>query len=62
MRIQSNKRLATDIRRRMEQRHLRGTVTRETFDRLSDVELIQMYLRYKQQRTDLGAKRRAEKE
>ena len=62
-RIQYNKHIAGDLRRRLEQRHAEGTRVREMIDWISDdEELVSLYLRNEQQGREHAAKQRAEKE
>ncbi|HYT24008.1 MAG TPA: hypothetical protein VEW05_27675 [Candidatus Polarisedimenticolia bacterium] len=61
-RIECNKHVARDLRRRLETRYAKGTHTRETIDRLSDQKLLDMYIRNEKLGLEHAAKQRAEKE
>ena len=60
-RIRDNAHFARLLRQRLESRHGNGAL-RETLARMSDQELIDVWLRNEQQGKDHVAKRRAEKE
>lgn len=60
--ISCNNHTARDLRRRLENRHSVGTATRNTLDRLSDDELIRIFLQNEQRGRAHSAKQRAKKE
>ena len=60
-RIQDNKHIAGDLRRRLESWHAVGTPLRATLDLLSDEELRETFLKHEQQGRD-HVKQRAEKD
>ncbi len=60
-RIEGNRHIASDLRRRLEARHAASTATRKMLDRLSDDELVLTFLRHEHQGRDHIAKQRAEK-
>lgn len=61
-RIQRNKHVAGDLRRRLEQRHETGSPLRDTLDSMSDTELLAVYILNEQQGREYAAKQRAERE
>lgn len=60
-RIRDNAHFARLLRQRLESRHGNGAL-RETLSRMTDAELIDVWLRNEQQAKDYAAKRRVEKE
>lgn len=60
-RIQCNSYFGRHLRKQLESRHASGTHARETLNRMSDQELIDIYFRNEQQGKDHTAKLRAEK-
>jgi hypothetical protein len=61
VRIKSNPHFATLLRKRLESRHGKGAV-RERLARMSDAELIEVYLNNERQGREHAAQRRAAKE
>ena len=59
--LECNKHVARDLRRRLEQRHAKGTAARDMLGRLSDAELVALYLSHEEQGRAHVAKRQAEK-
>jgi len=51
--------LASDLRRRLRDRHSIGTAAREILDGLSDEELLATHRRHEQQGRDHAARKRA---
>lgn len=60
-RIVCNKHVASDLRRRLEKRHAKGSQLRDTIDRLSDTELLDMYMLNEQLGREYATKRLDEK-
>jgi hypothetical protein len=60
-RVKSNRHFAGDLRRRLEQRHAKGSQLRDTLDSLSDAELLAVYVLNEQQGRD-HVKQRTERE
>ena len=56
-RIKNNTRIGGDLRRRLQQRHSIGTHARKTLDRMSDQELVEIFLRHEQHGREHVAKR-----
>jgi len=61
-RIECNKHVARDLRRRLQERHAKGTHTRETIDRMSDKDLLDIFIRNEKLGREHAAMQRAEKE
>jgi hypothetical protein len=54
-----NRHLASDLRRRLRDRHRIGTAAREILDGLSDEDLLETHRRHEQQGRDHAARKRA---
>ncbi len=61
-RIECNKHIAGDLRRRLEERYAVGMHVRKILDQLSDDELVDTFLQHDEQVRETSAKQRAEKE
>jgi ferritin-like metal-binding protein YciE len=59
-RIENNRHIASDFRRRLEARHATSTATRKMLDRLSDEELVMAFLKHEDEGRD-HVKQRAER-
>jgi hypothetical protein len=60
-RIQCNRHFGAHLRKQLERRHALGTHARDTLDRMSDQELVDVYLRNEHQGKTHAARQRAEK-